>query len=157
MKRLVIAYLLVAGVVSATVAQSPAFDYRAGFSAIVVRDVDASVDWYKKVFGLNTIKEISDQNIGMKIVILESPSLTLELLQLGGSLSRKDLVQGKKEGTEIQGHLKMGFTVPNIDACIKHLSSLKIEVPRVWTDSDTKRRNFLITDPEGNLIQFFEK
>src|SRR5689334_13189450 len=121
MKRIIILVLPLVIVAFATVAQqSPSFEYRAGFSAIVVRDADVAVDWYKKVFGLNAIKEISDQTIGMKIVILESPTLTLELLQLGGSLDRKALLAGKKEGTEIQGHFKMGFLVPNIDACIKH-------------------------------------
>jgi len=114
------------------------------------------VEWYKKVFVLTTVKQLSETNLGIRIVVLESPTLTLELLEFSGSLTRKKLLEGTQEGTEIQGHLKFGFYVPDMDACLKHLASLKINVLRVWTDSDTKNRNSLIEDPDGNLIQFFQ-
>jgi hypothetical protein len=55
----------------------------------------------------------------------------------------------------MQGHFKIGFRIADMDACLKHLVALKIIVPQVWTDAKTKKRNFLIKDPDGNLVQFF--
>jgi hypothetical protein len=67
----------------------------------------------------------------------------------------------KFSGTNHREHksrdiLKQGFKVANMDACLKHLNNLKIKVPRVWTDSSTGKRNFIIEYPDENLIQFFE-
>ena len=99
---------------------------------------------------------MKDEGTGYRVVILESPNFSLELLQLNGSLKAKDLLKGKPEDTKIEGHFKIGFKVPDMDACLRYLKSLKIDVPRVWQDANTGKRNFLITDPDGNLLQFFE-
>ena len=98
---------------------------------------------------------MEDPNHDYRIFILESPQFVLELLELKGSLTRKNLLEGKPAGTQIQGHFKIGFKVAEMNDCLKRLADLKINVPQIWTDN-TKKRNFLITDPDGNLIQFFE-
>ncbi len=126
------------------------------FSAVVVSNIEVSTKWYQSVFDLKAKNQMNDENAGYKLMILESSAMLLELLELRGSLVRKALVEGKSEGTEIQGHFKIGFNVSNMDDWLKHLSNLKIDVPQVWTDQTTKKRNFLINDPDGNLIQFFE-
>src|SRR5688572_28113004 len=110
MKHVIIIALFV-GVTHITMAQqsSPPFAYQPSFSAIVVSNVDASAEWYKKVFGLTTGKQLNEVNLGIKIVVLESPNFSVELLEFQGSLIRKDLLHGKPEHTEIQGYLKMGF------------------------------------------------
>lgn len=145
------------GIALTTTAQqtSPPFEYRPCYSAIIVSNVDTLGEWYKKVFGLSKVKEISDENEGVRIMVLESGNFTLELIELNSSLVRKDLLQGKQDGIEIQGQVKMGFNVPNMEACLKHMANLKI-TPTVWTDSVLKRKNLLITDPDGNKIQFFQ-
>ena len=156
MKHLII--LAFMGVTLAATAQqsSQPFEYRPSFSAIVVSNIDASAEWYKKVFGLTTGKQLIENNLGVRLVVLESEKFSIELLEFRGSLARKDLLQGKPEHTEIQGHFKIGFNVPDMDACLKYLASLQIIVPQVWTDSKTKKKNFIISDPDGNRIQFFE-
>lgn len=137
-------------------ANAQSFDYQPSFSAVVVKDIDASVNWYKSVFGLGVKEVMNDPNNAYKITILESPKYMVELLQLNGSVPKAESLKGKPSGTETQGHFKIGFKVANMDACLKHLANLKITVPQIWTDPKTKKRNFLITDPDGNLVQFFE-
>lgn len=138
------------------VAQTLSFEYQPSFSAVVVRNIDTSVSWYKSVFGLTVKQTMNDAGGGYKITILESPTYMLELLELKGSVPKTEALKSKAAGTETQGHFKVGFRVTNMDACLKHLASLKITVPQVWTDDKTKKRNFLIPDPDGNLLQFFE-
>lgn len=137
-------------------AQTPSFEYQPYFSAVVVKNIDTSVAWYKSVFGLSIKETMNDPNSSYKITILESPKYLLELLELKGSVSRDETLKGKAAGTEMQGHFKIGFRVANMDDCLKQLAALKIAVPQVWTDAKTKKRNFLIKDPDGNLVQFFE-
>lgn len=140
-------------------AQTPAssFDYKPSFSAIIVKDVAASSKWYSSLFDLKVRDRVTDEKGAYDVYILESPKLVLELLQIKASLPKKELLAGKGEGTEVHGYFKFGFNVKDINACLRHLKSLNIDVPQVWTDSKTKKRNFLITDPDGNLIQFFEE
>ena len=141
-------------IVLATFAQpATSFEYTPSFSAIVVKNMETSSKWYQSVFNLKVKDQVKDDNAGYNIVILESPSLTLELLQLKNSFNPKE---GKSGNVEPFGLLKIGFKTKDMDACLKQLASLNITVPQIWTDSETKKRNFLITDPDGNLIQFFE-
>lgn len=147
--------MLICSLTLSTSAQS--FEYRGSFSALVVKDVDASSQWYQALLSMNVKNKMADANAGYKITILESPTLIIELLELKGSLVRKNLLDGKPDGTQIQGHFKIGFIITDMDACLKQLTTLKINVPQVWTDKATQKRNFLISDPDGNLIQFFEQ
>lgn len=125
------------------------------FSAVIVANMDTSSPWYQKVLSLGVKEKMTDPAGSYNVVILESATMTLELLELKGSLSRKPILQDKGD-VNIQGHFKVGFKTTDMDALLKHLKSLQVEVPRVYSDAKTKKRNFLITDPDGNLIQFFE-
>lgn len=145
--------ILVIGCVN-TQAQ-PAFDYRPNGSAVIVQNIDKSVQWYQSVFGFTVKTKMNEPNV-YKVVILESPTFMLELIELTGSLTRTEVLKEKPEGTQIQGHSKIGFLVNDIDKCLRHLKAIGVNVPRVWTDQGTKKRNFLITDPDGNYIQFFD-
>lgn len=126
------------------------------FSAVVVKDVAASSRWYCSVFDMKVKEEMKDNAGAYSIHVLESPDFLMELLQLKGSLEKATALSGRPQGTELQGHFKIGFKADDMDALIKKLASLHIDVPQVWTDPKTKKRNFLIKDPDGNLIQFFE-
>jgi glyoxylase I family protein len=140
-----------------TKAQSPSsFEYVPSFAAVVVNNMETSTQWYKAVFKLYVKDEIADDKNGYKITILESERFLVELLELKGSVAPMTLLEDEPKETKIQGYFKIGFKVPDMDKCLQHLAELKIQVPRIWTDSDTRKRNFIITDPDGNLIQFFE-
>jgi len=118
--------------------------------------VDSSTAWYQSVFDLKIKNRINDTERGFRVVILESATFLLELIENKSWPDQKKLLADKPSGTRIQGFFKIGCKVPDMDACIKRLGGLKIIPERIYTDSETKKRNFLINDPDGNLIQFFE-
>ena len=149
-------FVFVASCISVQCFSQGAFEYEPNFSAVIVKDIRVSVDWYKSVFGLKTKTESNDDKNGYKVAIMESENLLLELIELRGSLTRDELLAGKPDGTQIQGHFKLGFKVKNIDDCLKRLAQLNIEVPQVWQDKISGKRNFIIKDPDENLIQFFD-
>ena len=133
-----------------------AFKYEPYFSAVIVNNVDSSTAWYQSVFDLKINNRINDTLRGFRVVILESSTFLLELIENKSWPDKKKILADKPEGTEIQGFFKTGFRVPEMDACLKRLAVLKIIPERIYTDSETKKRNFLINDPDRNLIQFFE-
>jgi hypothetical protein len=156
MKRLIFLLLFIT-INSLAHSQVSSLDnYKPYFSAIIVKNIAASSPWYQSVFGLKIKNRIDDSAGAFKIVILESSQYLVELIENGNSLTTADILAHKKEGTAIQGFFKMGFRVSNMDTCIKQMSALKIDVGHVWVDKDSKKRNFLIRDPDGNLIQFFD-
>ena len=126
------------------------------FSAVVVKNIDSSGAWYQQIFELKVKNKINDPERGFRVVILESPILLVELIEQKSSLAVKKILEGQPEGTNIQGHFKFGFKIDNMDAFLKYLSIIKIPVDHIWGDAASKSRNFLIKDPDGNLIQFFE-
>ena len=90
-----------------------------------------------------------------KTRLLQSEKFLLELIENKSTLDRKKILAGKPPETQLQGLFKIGFIVDDMDACISHLSSLKVRIDRVYKDAMGKR-NFMITDPDGNLLQFFD-
>lgn len=131
------------------------FNYVPYFSAIVADKLDSSEKWYCSLFGLKVTKRMSEPATGFRVVILESSNLLIELIENESSLSPKEMLANKPGGTIIKGLFKIGFHVADIDACLQHISTLNIPVGRIYKDSSGKR-NFLISDPDGNMIQFFE-
>jgi catechol 2,3-dioxygenase-like lactoylglutathione lyase family enzyme len=126
------------------------------FSAIIVRNLDTSVAWYQSLFDLRVKDRQSLPERKIRLAILESPSFLAELIEDPSALDRRKLLANSPEGTNIQGHFKIGFKVTGMDGLLKRLQILKVPVERIYTDSVSKKRNFLIQDPDGNLIQFFE-
>jgi predicted enzyme related to lactoylglutathione lyase len=137
--------------------QTQSFTYQPSFAAVIVKDINQAVNWYQAVFDLTVRERIGDEKTDYKVVILESKTFTLELLQLKGSIDTQELLKGKPDNTYAQGHFKIGFQVADMNGCLQQLEKLNVKVPRVYTDNKTQKRNFLITDPDGNLIQFFEQ
>lgn len=131
-----------------------AVDMNGYFFAVIVKNIDSSTAWYQGLLGMK-VKNRPDAGDGFKVVILESPKLVLELIENKSWPNQKELLKGTAEGTHIEGFFKIGFKVLNMDACINHLKHRHISIDRIYTDPE-KKRNFLISDPDGNLIQFFE-
>lgn len=135
--------------------QSTSFKVDPYFSALIVKNIDSSVKWYESVLGLKT-RFLPDVPQGIKVAILESPNIIIEMIENAAWLDPKKLLEGKPEGTRIQGYFKIGFRVTAMDSFIDHLKKLNISIPRIYKDDNSGKRNFLVEDPDKNLVQFFE-
>ena len=134
--------------------QSTSFQVDTHFSAIVVKNIDSSVNWYQSVLGLKT-RFLPGTPQGIRVAILESPQIILEVIENNAWLDPKEYLKGKPEGTRLHGYFKIGFKVTAMDRFIEHLNKLNISIPRIYKD-DSGKRNFLVEDPDKNLVQFFE-
>ena len=125
------------------------------FSAIIVNNLDTSALWYQSLFDLK-VRNLPDVPEGFRVAILESTGFVLELIENKSWLDPKKILEGKPEGTQIRGFFKIGFKVDNMDAWINHLKKFNVAVNRIYKDDASNKRNFLVPDPDGNLVQFFE-
>jgi predicted enzyme related to lactoylglutathione lyase len=130
--------------------------YTSSFAAVIVSNLESSSTWYQSVLNLQVKQQMNDSQGNYRITVLSSGGFDLELLELKGSLTRSSVLAGKPSGTQIQGHFKIGFNVSDLDAYIRKLASYNVQVSTIHTDQQTRKRNFLITDPDGNLVQIFE-
>lgn len=134
--------------------QSNSYQLDHYFSALIVKNIDSSVNWYQSVLGLKT-RFLPDVPQGIRVAILESPQIVLEMIENVAWLDPEELLKGKPEGTRLHGYFKIGFKVTAMDNFIDHLKKLNISIPRIYKD-DSGKRNFLVEDPDKNLVQFFE-
>ena len=131
------------------------FDYTPYFFAVIVNDLDSCEKWYRSVFGLTVTKRMNEPAAGFKVIVLESPILVIELIEDRASVKVTDVLAGQPAGAKIKGLFKIGFHVQDMNACLQHFSMLKINAGTIYKDKSGKR-NFLVNDPDGNIIQLFE-
>ena len=134
--------------------QSSSFQIDSYFSALIAKNIDSSVNWYQSVLGLKT-RFLPGTPEGIRVAIMESPQIVLEIIENNAWLDPKEFLKGKPEGTKLHGYFKIGFKVTVMDSFIEHLNKLNISIPRIYKD-DSGKRNFLVEDPDKNLVQFFE-
>ena len=133
-------------------------EFKPYFSAIVVSNIDSSVNWYKKVFGLELRNRTDAPERGFVQVNLNNTEMLIELIQIDSSLSRKEILEKYSQKIRIRGFMKFGFVVQNIDTLFQKLKDQNIKFTgKMVTDPVNNKKTFLINDPDDNLIQFFEQ
>jgi catechol 2,3-dioxygenase-like lactoylglutathione lyase family enzyme len=152
MKKLIlILFVLKVGVVHAQ-------DFKPYFSAIVVSNIDSSITWYKKVLGLELRNRTDAPERGFIQANLYNKEILIELVQVDSSLPGSRILEKYPAKTRIRGFMKFGFVVKDIEGLYKQLKDQNIKFTGTMvTDPVNNKKTFLINDPDGNLIQFFEK
>ncbi|MDX1478864.1 MAG: VOC family protein [Saprospiraceae bacterium] len=126
------------------------------FLAIIVSDIDTSIDWYQEVLGLTLRNRIDVAERGLRQANLHSPTTQLELIQLDAAVP-PDTLLAARPGARLTGFFKFGFTVPDLDAMIRRCEIKGITVGNVVGVPETGKRMTIIRDPDGNRIQLFER
>lgn len=133
-------------------------DMKPFFSAVVVSNIDSSIAWYKKVFGLQLRNRTDAPERGFIQANLHSKEMLIELIQVDSSLSGSRILEKHPQKTRIRGFMKFGFVVNDIDDLYRKLRDQNIKFTgRMVTDPVNNKKTFLVNDPDDNLIQFFEQ
>ncbi len=128
------------------------------FSAIIVKDIDASIKWYAEILGFDLINKIESEERGFKLSNLKREGVLLELIELKSALSLKDIASDYNAKTRINGLFKTGFLVSDFQAWMNHLTKNDVDFyGGVVTDPTSGKKMIIVTDPDGNRIQLFEK
>jgi catechol 2,3-dioxygenase-like lactoylglutathione lyase family enzyme len=152
MRNLLIIFLLATGTISRSQ------EFKPYFSAIVVKNIDSSLAWYKKVLGVELRNRTDAPERGFIQANLHNKEMLIELIQVVGSLSKEKILNDQPPKTGIQGYMKFGFVVKDIDGLFNRLKAENIKFTgRMVTDPVNNKKTFLVNDPDDNLIQFFEQ
>lgn len=158
MKIKLAAFWLFLSVIQTAIAQNDTLPpLHPTFAAIVVGNLDTSLHWYQDKLRLRLLNRTDAPERGFRQANLTGEGLQIELVEVSRSLTYAQIVENQPKGTEPRGFFKIGFTVSNLDIWHMHLKKrgAKFEGRRV-KDPVSGKEMFLVTDPDGNLIQFFE-
>ena len=127
------------------------------FLAVVVSDVAAGETWYTRRFGLERLRAVDEPDGLYRIRLLRGAGLVVELIEDRRALDPAELRTEGRERAPIRGLFKVGVTVRELDALYEAFRELGDEVrgPGV-EDPGLGRRTFVVLDPFGNRLQFFE-
>jgi len=82
----------------------------------------------------------------------------IELIKINSIVNKNEVLQNYSDGSRFNGFTKVGFAVDNFDGWHQFLENKNVKFRgTVVTDGHSGKRTFLVEDPEGNILQFFEK
>lgn len=149
---------LMAGVASAEDAAQAPIEATPYFAAISVADVDASADWYRRVFGLEVVRRTDLSERGIRIRLLRSEHAFLELVENAEARAAAEIDPAFEKPYLVHGPFKLGFLVDQLEVTVERLKGLGVPLRgRVVTEADGSLRSVQIEDPDGNILQLFER
>jgi catechol 2,3-dioxygenase-like lactoylglutathione lyase family enzyme len=120
--------------------------------------MDTSIHWYRNILGFELIDRVESHERGFKISNLQRGENMIELIQLDSAIDPKNVVPEFNSKIRILGIFKTGYQVSDFDEWIIHLKEKKVEFyGNIVTDTNTNKRTVILTDPDGNRFQLFEK
>jgi catechol 2,3-dioxygenase-like lactoylglutathione lyase family enzyme len=135
--------------------ERPTFVAQGAFIALVVTNLDASLDWYKSNLDLHLIKRAKSPRVAAETAVLGGHNMFVELIHYTDrSLPKREV----NDSAPIAGPVKAGAVVDSVgfDSLAKHIQSHGIEA-HSFEDEEMHCRTFIVRDGDGNLIQFFAK
>ena len=132
-------------------AQTPASWHANGaFAALRVGDLDSMMRWYREVLGFELVNHQKER----QAALLKRGGSVLELIQRSGppAVARATHAQDLAQ----PGIIKFGLVVDDFDGLQKSLDAKGVAVLGKVIRSDVDGlRTLAVTDPEGNMLQFF--
>jgi glyoxylase I family protein len=123
-----------------------------------VADLDAQVEWYKKVFGFKTARPFEVEPIGLRgIFLVGEDGFAIELLQKQGS-SRNFKASNVAEGALNQGFGHICYRVDDVAAMNQILLAHgAAQIMPVQESPEPGVTMAYVADPEGNLIEIIDR
>lgn len=138
-------------------------ELKANLVGVCVENIETSLLWYVEKLDFEVEKEILEYpEYGLKQAFLKSGNFHLELVELEDSYKSNELLSG---GQEVLGGMnKLGLKLGNFEEKFEQLQKLDDvefltdigELPPSSLSIDWPAHYFLIKDPDGNYIQFFD-
>ncbi|WP_425145766.1 VOC family protein [Deinococcus sp.] len=123
--------------------------------ALVVADLDSSVNWYQSVLDFKVERRFGFSDAGVQIAhLISDTGIRVELIEQEGSGQSPDLEKGVFEALKTQGVKHVGLLVADIDSAFLELNVKGAEIASVITRVEPAGvKNFWIKDNSGNLIE----
>ena len=158
MNKILIISLLISAPLLSSAQIEANHDLEAYFSAIIVSDIDVSISWYSNSLGFEVLNRMESSEKGLKQSNLKRGDVLIELIELDKAVSLENIVPDYSNKTRVTGFFKLGFLVTEFETWINHLTNEKVDFyGNIVTNDTNGKRMAIITDPDSNRIQIFEK
>lgn len=155
MKKLTLSLLLIFWVSISIAQPSKPNPY---FNAIIVGDIDKSVDWYKMTLGFEEVNRAENKERGVVQVNMVVGSALIELIELKQNvIYPNDILVEQPPKTKMAGLFKFGFSVKDFDDWVMHFVNSKTEIYGSVVQDNSGKKMVIILDPDGNRVQVFEE
>ena len=123
--------------------------------AISVANLEESIDWYSRVWGLTVLdrSEIPGQNT--KVSHMQGKGFILEIFESQGSAPLPEYRKFPNDDFRVQGNLHMSFGVPDGPKALEEMKAMGVEIVFIAEVDGTW--GCFIHDNSGNLIEIFEE
>lgn len=127
------------------------------FTAIIVSDIDASIQWYSDTLGFKVLNQTRDEVRGFKQANLTRGDVHIELIALKTAITPEAVLSERPDKKQIGGYFKIGFRVSDFDRWMAFLTQAGVKFHGdVVRDPSSGKKMIIIKDPDGNRIQLFE-
>lgn len=129
----------------------------APFIAISVADIDAQVAWYTQTLGFEVGSQGSVPGRNIRFALLRQGSAMIELLQIPEARPRSVAARDASDASRIHGFFKGGMVVEDVAGLFQRLKAqgVTFSFELGQPPGGGPYRVFGLSDPEGNLLQFF--
>lgn len=133
-------------------------DGRPFFWALSVKDVEASSSWYQRVLGFSEVRQIDMPERSARIRLLRTDHAFLELVEHATARDVSEIEPAIEKIYLLRGVFKTGLLVDDLESTLDRLGALNIPLRGIiFTEPDGTFRSAQIEDPDGNVIQLFER
>jgi catechol 2,3-dioxygenase-like lactoylglutathione lyase family enzyme len=127
--------------------------------AISVMNIDRSSKWYAQVLGFRLATRTTFPTVHAEVAFMTGPGIALEFVQVPGAHRLLELDAAPPAHLLPTGYKAIVFDVENLAVASKELEELGVTI--VWNqqviDPSTGLKSTLIRDPDGNLINLFQR
>ena len=127
--------------------------------AVSVMSIDRSSKWYAQVLGFRLATRTTFPTVHAEVAFMTGPGIALELVQVPGAHRLSELDAAPPAHLLPTGYKAIVFDVDNLAVASKELEELGVTI--VWNqqviDPSTGLKSTLIRDPDGNLVNLFQR
>lgn len=124
--------------------------------ALSVSDLDKSIVFYRKNFGLKCKEKFHIKPSGLRIALLKKNMITLELFEFEKHIALPKYRKNLDSDLKTLGTKHFAFAVEDIERTYKNLKKNKVDLVTDIRTFEDSARYFFIKDPDGILVEIIE-
>ncbi len=137
-------------------------EYEPALVGLNVKDLDETTDWYVRNLGFTIDTTMIFPSYGLKINMLVLGSFKLELTCFDDAVEiDRNLLPN--DYSNVHGFIKLGFVTNDLAGIVSQMNRANVEtiagpadLPPLKSGEPWPDRFYLVKDPDGNYVQFFE-